>query len=85
MANKNKIEKMMLYSTVEKLQKQNKRLQSENDMLHENLDKIDGYRKKYEELIVDVKKIKERYLDGVKAFEELGKVYRDELERAVGK
>ena len=54
-------EKKLLYAEISRLEKENDKLRSENERLRSNFKDIENYRNLYNDLIIEVNRIKENY------------------------
>lgn len=65
--------------TLKIISQENRRLKQENQRLREALNELQEYKDEYRRLIEEVRLIKERYSEDISTFDELKKLYENEL------
>lgn len=65
--------------TLKILSQENRRLKQENQRLRESLNELQEYKDEYRQLIEEVRLVKERYSEDISKFDELKKLYENEL------
>ncbi len=81
MFNKNRTEKQLLYSEVERLKKINSKLADENRRLRSSMGDIEKYREKYSQIVQSMEMIKKQYTEKLKVFDGIEVLYRKEYRK----